>query len=110
MPHHAHTTNEADANCDAAKGSWLRKNLTLQTILTLVVLVGGMLAGVYAFASKADAGAKAALKVELIERDYIGKREFEGAVGGVNARMDRLDRKFDKLTNVILKRMPDDEE
>lgn len=105
MPHHAHT-NEEDVNCEAAKGSWPRRNITLQTILTMIVIIGGLLVAVYAFVGKVDAGA-AATKVSAIERDYVSKRDLEITVGPIKAEVRSMSEKMDALTIEIIKRLPD---
>ena len=90
--------------------TWLGRNLTLQTVVSLILLVGGLAVAGYTFASKVDAGAKAAIRLDVVEKDYVGKEELKGHLGTIHGKINKIESKIDKLTGAILKRLPSDDD
>ena len=88
MPHRIHT-DHPDVDCErrlpeTGLWAWLRRNLTLPAALTIIGMLGILLVAAYGFTAKVQAGADAKIKVEAMEKDYVSKREFEGALNRIS--------------------------
>ncbi len=107
MKHH---TAEADSERREDRSgwwAWVQRNLTIATIIAMGVALMAVIAWRDGTRDDIKAGAKAAAKVEVIEKEYVPKKDLDTAITATHARIGRMESKIDTLTIEILKRLPE---
>lgn len=87
--------------------AWVRRNFTLAAIIAVGAALMGFMSWRDGTRDDIKAGAKASVKIEAVEKDYVSKREMENFSTAIHMRINKTDEKIDSLKNIILMRLPD---